>query len=182
LSGHPTYQEFGPQTSVLGCQHMRFHNRYAVRIATVALIGLVPFVGLGAYQDTSQDECARTAHLQIYSNAVFVEEAGDIVGYELVFQQRSRNSAKALLYIYEGVQIEDGISISGQISDRKLTMEGDWVRHLVEEPSKKEIVETHRVEVSGTLDSNRFQGTLKISGVATPVTLKRLGQIWRCRR
>jgi hypothetical protein len=151
-------------------------------MATVALIGLVPFVGLGANQDTSRDECVRTAHLQIYSNAVFVEEAGDVVGYELVFQQRNRNSAKALLYIYEGVPNKDGISISGQISDRKLTMGGDWVQRLIEEPSKKEIVETHRVEVSGTLDANRLRGTIKISGVATPVTLKRVGQIWMCRR
>ena len=148
----------------------------------VALIVLVPFVGLGANQDTSQDECARTAHLQSYSNAVFVEEAGDVVGYELVIQQRNRNSAKALFYIYEGVPNEDGISMSGQISDRKLTMEGDWVLHLIEEPSEKEIVETRRVELTGTLDSNRFRGTIKISGLTTPVTLKRVGQIWMCRR
>jgi hypothetical protein len=32
-------------------------------------------------------------------------------------------------------------------------MEGDWVEHLVEQLSKKEIVKTHHVTVNGTLDT-----------------------------
>jgi len=147
----------------------------------IALLVLVPFLGFGASQNPSPDECAKTAHLQIFSNAVFVEEAGDVVGYELVFQERNPKSAEALLYVYEGVPNEDGISVSGQISGTKVTMAGNWVQHLIEEPSKKEIVETRPVEVSGTLDSNRFRGTIKISGLSTPVTLKRVGHIWMCR-
>ena len=160
---------------------MRLCNRHTP-LVMVALLSLVPFLGFGASQNTSPDECAKTAHLQIYSNAVFVEEAGDVVGYELVFQERNRKSAEALLYVYEGVPNEDGISVSGQISGTKLTMAGNWVQHLIEEPSKREIVETRPVEVSGTLDSNRFRGTIKISGLATSVTLKRVGHIWMCRR
>jgi hypothetical protein len=111
-----------------------------------------------------------------------VEEAGDVVGYELVFQQRDGNAMTALLYVYEGVPNEDGIRVSGQISGKNVTMEGNWVLHLIEEPSKKEVVETRPVEISGTLDSKRFRGTIKISGVATSVTLKRVDHIWMCRR
>jgi len=47
---------------------MRFRNRYTVRVVTVALIGLVPFVGLDANQNTSE-ECARTAHLRKFGPA-----------------------------------------------------------------------------------------------------------------
>ena len=110
-----------------------------------------------------------------------MEEAGDVVGYELVFQAHDRNPAKALLYVYEGVPNLDGISVSGEISGAKLQMAGNWVLHLIAEPSKKEVVETRPVEVSGTLAPNRFRGTVKISGIATPVTLKRVSQIWMCR-
>ena len=160
---------------------MRLCSRHTL-LVMVAVLSPVPFPGFGASQNTATDECAQTAHPQIYSNAVFVEEAGDVVGYELVFQERNRKSARALLYIYEGVPHQDGMRLSGQISGTKLTMAGDWVQHLIEQPSKKEIVETHPVEVSGILDSNRFRGTIKISGLATPVKLKRVSHIWMCRR
>jgi len=156
--------------------------RYLVRVVSAALIGLFPLVGDGQEQNASEDACAQTAHLQIYSNAVFVEEAGDVVGYEIAFQQRKRNSIDALLYFYEGVPNEDGVHISGQISGVNLTMRGNWVQHLIEEPSKKEIVETHPVEVAGTLNPNRFRGTIKVSDLATPVTLKHINHIWVCRR
>jgi hypothetical protein len=166
---------------VLACQRMMLCNRQT-SLVMVAVLSLVPFLGFGASQNTATDECAQTAHLQIYSNAVFVEEAGDVVGYELAFQEHNRKSARALLYVYEGVPNEDGISVSGQISGTKLTMAGDWVLHSIEQPSKKEMVETRPVEISGTLDSNRFRGTIKISGHATSVKLKRVGHIWMCRR
>lgn len=158
---------------------MTFRSIFLVAILT--LMSLVWFVVPVATQETSEDECARTAHLQTYSNAVFVEEAGDVVGHELVFQQRDGNSMTALLYVYEGVPNKDGIRVSGQTSGRELKMKGNWVLHLIEEPSKKEVVETYPVEISGTLDSKRFRGTIKISAVATPVTLKRVDHIWMCK-
>jgi hypothetical protein len=156
--------------------------RTVFRLVTMSLVGLVPLIAPRASQSTPEDECARTARLQTYSNAVFVEEAGDVVGFDLAFQQRNGHSITALLYDYEGVPNEDGISVSGQISGREVTMKGNWVLHLIEEPSKKEVVETRPVEISGTLDSKRFRGIIKISGVATPITLKRVDHIWICRR
>jgi hypothetical protein len=153
-----------------------------VRVVAAALIGLIPFVGLAANQNTPENECTRTAQSQVYSNAYYVEEAGDVVGYEMAFQQRKGNSIEALLYMYEGVPDEEGISISGQISGKKLTMKGKWIQHITEYPSGKEIVETRPVEVSGTLNSNRFRGTIKIWDNAAPVTLKRIDRIWVCRR
>jgi hypothetical protein len=131
--------------------------------------------------DTSEDACAKSAHLRTYSNAVFVEEAADVVGYELVFQQSNSNSASALLYVYDGAPNKDGISVSGQISAGKVAMKGNWVQHLIEEPAKKQVVETYPVEISGTLDSKRFRGSITISGSAESLTLRRVEYIWLCK-
>ena len=131
--------------------------------------------------DTSEDVCAKFAHLRTYSNAIFVEEAGDVVGYELVFQRSNGNSASALLYVYEGAPNEDGISVSGQISAGKVVMKGNWVQHLIEEPAKKRVVETYPVEISGTLDSKHFRGNITISRAAESLTLRRVEYIWLCK-
>ncbi len=130
---------------------------------------------------TSEDVCAKSAHLRTYSNAIFVEEAGDVVGYELVFQRSNSNSASALLYVYQGEPNEDGISVSGQISAGKLAIKGNWVKHLIEEPAKKQVVETYPVEISGSLDSKRFRGNITISGSAESLTLRRVEYIWLCK-
>jgi len=162
---------------------MRFWNTVFVMVGL--LMGLVPVVSPGENLNASADVCARTSHSQIYSNAVFIEEAGDVVGFELALQRSHHGSSvTALLYDYEGVPNEDGISLSGQILGRKLTMEGSWVRHLIEMPSKKEVVETRLVKVDGTIDSTRFRGTIKFKDLDTPirVRLKRVDHIWMCKR
>ena len=106
------------------------------------LLVLIPiscflFSGLTANQGTSQDECALTSRSQIYSNAAFNEEAGDVVGEELAIHRHNDNSIGARLYIYEGEPNLDGISVSGKLSEGNLMMKGQWIEHLIEEPSKK---------------------------------------------
>ena len=148
-------------------------------------MGLLPAVSPGENLNASEDEYARTAHSQIYSNAVFIEEAGDVVGFELALQRsHDSSSVGALLYDYEGVPNEDGISLSGHILGRKLTMEGNWVGRLIEQPSKKEIVETRLVKLDGTIDATRFHGTITISDLDTPIRVrqKRVDRIWMCKR
>jgi hypothetical protein len=82
-----------------------------------------------------EDECTRTANMQIYSNAfVTKDEAGDLVGYELALSQAADSTVEALLFVYEG-GAADGINLPGRISGRKLTIEGSWVEHLTEYPS-----------------------------------------------
>ena len=150
------------------------------------LLVLIPiscflFSGLTANQGTSQDECALTSRSQIYSNAAFNEEAGDVVGEELAIHRHNDNSIGARLYIYEGEPNLDGISVSGKLSEGNLMMKGQWIVHLTEEPSRKEITEVHPVEISGKLDSNWFRGTIKAGDVET-VKMKRADHIWMCKR
>lgn len=129
------------------------------------------------------DECTRTANMQVYSNAFLSEETGDLDGYELALKQASDSTVEALLFVYEGAS-DDGIPLPGHISTRNLSIEGNWVEHQVEYPSKKEVVVTHTVRIDGTLDSGWFRGTIKIGGLVTPgnVRLKRVGRIWACKR
>ena len=149
-----------------------------IRVAVIFLSGV-----LGGALNASEDECGRTTRMRVYSNAFFHQEAGDVVGYELAVQRNGDTSATALLYVYEGEPNEDGIYISGHIDGQKLTMEGDWVKHLIEMPAKKEVIETDHVAVHGTLESNWFRGTIKVGNLSTPirVNLKRINHIWMCR-
>ncbi|HEV2101676.1 MAG TPA: hypothetical protein VGR58_02755 [Candidatus Acidoferrum sp.] len=122
--------------------------------------------------------------MQVYSNAFFSEEAGDVVGYELALQKLNGDAIDARLYIYQGEPNKDGISMSGQISGGKLTIKGNWVQHSIEFPSKKEIVETQLVGVDGTLNSTQFRGTIRVEGLVAPIKvgLKRVDHIWLCKR
>lgn len=160
---------------------MSLRSACVPHLTMLVLIGSFPFPGQVANQDNSPDACASPPGSQTYSNAVYLTEAGDVVGYELVLTHQDSNSVKAFLYIYEGEANQHGISLSGKASSGRLRMEGEWILPLSEQPSGKQIVETRRVEVSGILESTRFRGTIKISGGADTVTLKRVGQIWRCR-
>jgi hypothetical protein len=167
---------------VLEFFHMGRH--IIIHIPVFALLAIAMSVTLGATPDASEDECDRTAQMRVYSNASFIEETGDVVGYEMAVQRREGTSIDALLYFYEGVPNKDGISVSGHIAGGKLAMEGDWVEHLIEQPSNKEIVETHHIAVHGTLNSTWFRGTINFAGIAIPikVRLKHVSHIWMCGR
>jgi hypothetical protein len=145
---------------------------------------LVTMASPGENPSASQDECALTAHSRIYSNAVFIEEAGDVVGFELALQRdQHRASVDALLYDYEGVPVSHGITLSGQSLNGRLTVKGTWRLPLVKQPSKEEIVETRLVALDGTIDSTRFRGTITIEGnPPIRVRLKRVDHIWMCKR
>ena len=141
-------------------------------------------------QGTSENECARTVSMRVYSNAVFSEETGDVSGFELAVKKLNDSTVDALLYVYEGAPNNNGIHLQGRTSGKKLTIEGNWDEHLIEYPSKKEIVQTHFVTIDGTLDSAFFRGKITIKDTSTTkglsedeaVRLKLVGHIWLCKR
>ncbi len=121
--------------------------------------------------------------MRVYSNAWLSKETGDLNGFELALKQTADSKIDALLYFYEG-GLSDGIPLPGGASGNNVTIEGAWVEHLVEYPSKKEIINTHQVKILGTLDSKSFRGKLTIRDLSVDedVKLKRVGNIWPCKR
>jgi hypothetical protein len=149
------------------------------------LITIPVLFGMLIGQDAlaSEDECERTAHMEIYSSAFVSKTTGDLDGYELAIEKNNDSTAQTLLFIYEGAADDDGISIPGHISGNELAIEGDWAEHQIEYPAKKEIIVMHHIKIRGILDSAWFRGTITISGLETPnsVRLKKVHRIWVCR-
>ena len=129
------------------------------------------------------NECTRIAHMRTYSNAFLSHETGDVQGFELAIGQHKPSSIDALLYVYEGAPNTDGIPISGRLFGDKLVLQGLWVEHLIEYPSKKEKVDKHQVRIEGTLTSNSFRGALTIQGFGPrmKVRLTRVRHLWLCK-
>ncbi len=113
-------------------------------MAISAILNLLLAVALSgtllAQNRVSADECEKTAGMQVYSNVFVHEETGDLLGYELAIKRHANSGTDALLYVYEGGNSDAGVPLSGQISNNRLSLQGTWVEHLVEYPSKKEIV------------------------------------------
>jgi len=100
--------------------------------------------------------------MEVYSNAFAHEETGDILGYELALRRHADSIVEALFYVYEGVPNDEAIPLSGHISGDNLSVQGNWVEHLIQYPSKKEITQTHLVKIDGVLNSAAFRGEVTI--------------------
>jgi len=130
------------------------------------------------------DECSKTAQMHIYSNAFAHQETGDVLGYELALSPHNDSTVDALFFVYEGAPNDEAIPLSGHLSGKHLSVQGNWVEHLIEHPSKKEIIQTHSVQIDGVLDTASFKGDVKIEGMGErdSVRLRRVKKIWLCRR
>jgi hypothetical protein len=132
-----------------------------------------------------KQECAYTAQMNVYSDAQISNTTGDLGGFELALDKNLKGSQrKALLFVYEGSD-SDGIPLTATVNDDHLIIEGTWVEHLTEYPSKKDFVEKHFVRVTGTITPKMLQCTISIEGleIANPenMRLKRVRQIWICK-
>jgi hypothetical protein len=103
--------------------------------------------------------------MRVYSNVFVQEETEDVLGIELVPQRNADSNAEALLYVYEGGNSDPGVPLSGQIANSRLRVQGTWVEHLIEYPSKREIGQTHFVKIAGTLDTTMFHDEVTIEGM-----------------
>ena len=148
------------------------------------LVAVVGFSGtLLAQKSVVSEECGKTAGMRVYSNVFIHKETGDVLGYDLAIKRTGDSAVDVLLYVYEGGNSDEGVPLSGQISNNRLSVQGTWVEHLVEYPSKKEIVQKHFVKIVGTLDSAAFRGDLTIEGMGDheQVRLKHVKRIWSCK-
>ncbi len=150
-------------------------NNPIVGVALLFAMALTAFA-----QQRHEDECALTSGMRVYSNASYVEEAGDVIGVELALTVRPDNSVSALLYDYEGVPT-NGVPLPGHAAGTTLTLDGVWTQHL-EDSSGREIVQTVPVKLRGALDERKFVGTIQVDdGGSEAVLLLRVGAIWGCR-
>ena len=154
----------------------RVQHAAAIVVCTLALSAFL--------QAQEQPSCVKTAAMRIYSNAFAQEETGDVLGYELAIKGNGGTTVDVLLYVYEGAADDEGIPLSGKVSAKELTVQGNWVEHLVEYPSKKEIIQTHSVKINGTLEAASFRGQIKIENMDSPdgVRLKQVKRLWFCKR
>lgn len=134
-------------------------------------------------QNGPPDECARTAQMDIYSDAQVSKVTGDLGGFDLALDKPISGHRRAVLFVYEGGDSE-GIPLSATVDGDNLVIEGTWVEHLTEYPSKKDIVQTHRVKITGRLTPKTLQGSISIEGleIVNPegMQLKRVKRIWMC--
>jgi hypothetical protein len=135
-------------------------------------------------QNGLPDECAQTAQMDIYSDAHVSRVTGDLSGFDLALDKPNGSQRKALLFVYEGGGSE-GIPLPVTASGDNLVIEGTWVEHLTEYPSKKDIVQTHRVRITGKITPTSFRGKISIEDleIMNPdsMLLKRVKQIWACK-
>ena len=135
-------------------------------------------------QDKPPDECGRTAQMDIYSDAQVSRVTGDLSGFELALDKPNGSQRKALLFIYEGAESE-GIPLTATADGNNLVIQGTWVEHLIEYPSKKEFVQTHRVKITGKPTPETFRGNISIEdlGIVNPenMQLKRVKRVWACK-
>jgi hypothetical protein len=157
------------------------YRAYLVKLLLVVAVVNVT-AALFCQNAVAVDQCERTAGMQVYSNVSIHKETGDLLGYDLALKRAGDSGIDGLLYVYEGGESDGGIPLSGQTSN-KLSIQGTWVEHLIEYPSKKEIVQSHFVKITGTLSSKAFRGELTIEGMGEqePVRLKRVKGIWSCK-
>jgi hypothetical protein len=131
-------------------------------------------------------ECVQTAHMNIYSDAQVSSVSGDLGGFELALDKNSNGpQSKALLFVYEG-SYSEGIPLTATINGDHLLIEGTWVEHLTEYPSKKDIVQKRFVRLRAHFTPKTLQGTISIEGleIANPdkMRLKRVRQVWDCKQ
>jgi hypothetical protein len=148
------------------------------------LVAVLLFPASSGAKHASDDACAQTAAMRVYSNAFYHDEPGDLLGYELAVRSGEGDSLTGLLYNYQGVYDDSPVPLSGSLVNGKLLLSGDWTIHTVEQPSKRDVVETEYVKVNGRLNSSRFRGVIEFADAAgrEKVELKRAPHLWGCPR
>jgi len=68
--------------------------------------------------------------MDIYSDAYYSNETGDVNGFELALDKSDTPRRKALLFVYEGAANNDGIPLPVTTDGNNLVIKGTWTEHL----------------------------------------------------
>lgn len=153
-----------------------------VAIAVLMFAALLLVGGNADAQRGLPEACSQTARMEIYSDAWFSDETGDVNGFELALEPPSGGQRKALLFVYEGEANTDGIPLAVSGTDGKLTMQGTWVEHMIEYPSKREVVQKRFVRITAAVTPDALRGKIMIEAMFKPtrIRLRRVKYVWLC--
>jgi len=131
-------------------------------------------------QSRREKDCNTDPETKIYSDAKYVEEAGDVIGLELALKPSTGEGINALLYIYEGAPTMKGISLRAILKGKTLVIDETSSEHSFDS-SGKDVVHELPIKISGTLEESEFAGSVQING-GNPetVVLRRVPAIWLC--
>jgi hypothetical protein len=98
-----------------------------------------------------------SAKSRIYSNVEYIEEAGDLLGYELEFHLDG-SRVTGVLRIYEG-GCGSPVPVGGTLSGGKISLRGEDKFY-------------GKVEMSGRMSNDLVKATLRMEKAADPETIK----------
>ena len=98
-----------------------------------------------------------SAKSRIYSNVEYIEEAGDLLGYELEVKV-DRSRVTGVLRIYEG-GCGSPAPVAGTLSGGKISLRGEDKFY-------------GKVEMSGTMSNDLVKATLRMEKAAKPETIR----------
>ena len=112
--------------------------------------------------ETISRNCKSVEGATVYSDAQYVQEAGDVVGTEIAIFPDARKGG--LLFVYEGTPFSDPIPLVGKRVGTRVR----W--------------SSPKGRLFGTIDDNEILGTVQV-GDGTPkrVRLKKVLNLWSCR-
>ena len=124
------------------------------------------------------DRCRGVVNQNVYSNAKYFEEAGDVGGLEISI---APDGHRILLFDYEG-SLADPISLPAMYAKGALKVSADYTLNLTEYPTKKPVSEKHHVEVKARVTKSVLAGTIRFdSNPAEHVRLRRVPYVWGCK-
>ena len=124
------------------------------------------------------DRCRDVVNQNVYSNAKYFEEAGDVGGLEISIAPGRKS---ILLFDYEG-SLADPITLPATYDKGALKVSADYTLDLTEYPSKKPTSQKHHVEVKAHVTKSALVGTVRFdSNPAERVRLRRVPYVWGCK-
>jgi hypothetical protein len=141
------------------------------------LVALV-LITLASPLFAKKNRCSGTANSEVYSDARYIEEAGDVIGLELAI---AADGKSVLLYDYQGA-LSDPVVLPAIYSAGELTVSAGYTRDLIEEPSEKHVIEKHHVELRAHVTPVLLAGTFKTDNLRTEhIRLRKVPFVWGCK-
>ena len=142
------------------------------------LLAVALWILLPAMCVAQDDRCNLLPNQHIYSNAQYIEEAGDVIGYEIVLTADGKN---VLLFIYEGA-LTDPIVLPASYHKGEVTVSADYSEPLFQGSDRQRILEKHHIALKVHASDRVLAGTVTFDdNPPEDLRLHRVSHIWGCK-